>query len=190
MKYDTTNECVRLFISIGPDETLKNKIRNILAVLKQNTTGRYTQDNNIHITLVFIGEIHKSRVEEVKSAMNETNFDAFELKFSQTGRFKRYGGDTVWVGFKEEPALEALHENLSNALINKGFDIDRKKFTPHITLGRQIRYKTNFEDLKRKISFEDGNAPYKMNVLKYSLMKSEVSDGKRVYTQLCVKEAN
>lgn len=184
------DELVRLFISIEPDDLLLKTFDEITYVLKENTRGSYTRSENIHLTLVFIGEIKEEKIDSIKQTMDEVSFDSFEILLSAIGRFKRYGGDIVWVGFKNEKKLELLVENLKAKLLSQGFEIDKKKFTPHITLGRRIKYNTHFDDFLQKVNDKELIKSQKMNVLKYSLMKSEVIDGKRVYTEVYSKHAN
>jgi 2'-5' RNA ligase len=69
---------------------------------------------------------------------------------------------------------------LRKELISNGFKIDDKKFSPHITLGREILLKDNSVwDFKI-------NAAEKVN--KISLMKSERINGKLVYTEVFAKQ--
>jgi 2'-5' RNA ligase len=48
------------------------------------------------------------------------------------------GGDVWWAGIKESKLLIALQNDLTNNLIDAGFMLDKRKYSPHITLGRQI----------------------------------------------------
>ena len=89
---------------------------------------------------------------------------------SEMGTF----GDLLWVGLKGNQGLSAVVRDVRGALDAAGIDYDKKKFVPHITIIRKMN--GNWKSVP---------APKgEMMVKKISLMKSEVKDGKRVYTEI------
>ena len=170
---------MRLFIAINFNEKMKSDLYSVINHLERfSESGNFTRWENLHLTLHFIGET--SNVKALKSAMEKIDTDSFTLEFKGLGRFKRPGGDIYWIGTKKSPALEALHISLSDSLLEKGFTPETGKFKPHLTLGRRINLKENFN----KSEFEKTIPKMESNVTRISLMKSERIAGKLTYTEI------
>jgi len=141
---------LRLFIAINFEDKVKQRIAAVQEQLRKETSrGNFTRRENLHLTLVFLGETAEERLPEIKEIMEcavstETKpFRAFELVFSRAGFFKR-GGKELWhLGIDEEDRagekqLAELQSLLAKELIARNFFIDNRPFTAHITLGREI----------------------------------------------------
>ncbi|MCS4516605.1 2'-5' RNA ligase family protein [Clostridium botulinum] len=57
---------------------------------------------------------------------------------SYIGSFKRRDKEIIWLGIEENKCLITLQRELRNLLINNGFQIEDRKYKPHITIGREI----------------------------------------------------
>jgi 2'-5' RNA ligase len=146
-------------------------------------SGTFTQKDNLHLTLNFIGET--KRLEEVKLAMDKAvgrvMAKSFTLSIGGLGKFKRREGDIYWVGVEREDTLWRLQKEMVKELKSAGFfDIDDFEYTPHLTLGRRVHVN---EDFHHK-DFEAGIVPMQMEVRRISLMKSERLGGRLVYTEI------
>ena len=160
---------MRLFIAIIFTEELKTAItKTMLRLTLAGVKGRYVSTETLHMTMAFLGEVEDP--EAVKSAMKDISWRPFTLRLTQIGNF----GDLVWLGLDGGKDLSALAGKIRSALDAAGIRYDRKKFVPHITL---IRKATGHW---KGVSCPGGA----MRVEKIALMKSEVKDGKRVYTQI------
>ena len=106
--------------------------------------------------------------------MAHTPFQPFELIIEQIGRFKRDGGDIWWTGVQESKPLIQLHRNLTDGLLASGFSIDKRQYSPHITLGRKVI--TNYTP--------QSIIPFGESVSSIDLMKSERVGGKLTYTKI------
>lgn len=175
---------MRLFIAITFDEELKTKLYQVVNQLRSMALqGSFTLKENLHLTLNFIGET--KRVEEVKNAMTQAvsnaNLSAFDLSVKGFGCFKRREGDIYWLGIEHKQELTRLQKLLLKELKEAGFyDIDDREYKPHLTLGRRVRVKEDF-DYK---SFHVPQESMHQRVTKISLMKSERIEGKLTYTEI------
>ena len=160
---------MRLFIAIQLSEEIRSAVTDTLHELKKaGVRGSYVPTQNLHLTVAFIGETRD--VGFAKNAMQTVSYKPFKLGLSEMGAF----GDLLYVGMKGNQGLSALVRDIREALDAAGLPYDKKKFVPHITIIRNM------------------NGPWKtvpapkgeMMVKKVSLMKSEVKDGKRVYTEI------
>lgn len=173
---------MRLFIAVNFNHEITAKLENIIQKLKsQAVQGNFTRRENLHITLAFLGETTK--VSEIKKVMDNVKIGAFQLTIEGFGKFPRSGGDIYWLGVEKNHQLEAIHDQLTAMLLESGFELDKKPFKPHLTLGREIILKENFE----QEVFAKNIAPMRMKVEKISLMKSERINGKLVYTEIYAK---
>ena len=61
---------MRLFIAINFDDSFKTGLLNIINTLKRNgIKGNFTLSDNLHLTLVFLGEIEHSSPSKVKATI-------------------------------------------------------------------------------------------------------------------------
>lgn len=172
---------MRLFIAINFSEEIKDSLCDIMLSLKSSTKqGNFTHRENLHLTLVFLGEIAPARIDYIKRAMDKVSVEKFKLTMGGLGNFRREGGDIYWIGVDKNPALEAIHRQLCADLTESGFCIEKRDFKPHLTIGRQIRMQDNFN----KQEFIKTITSFNMNVDKISLMKSERINGKLTYTEV------
>jgi len=169
---------MRLFIAINFDKKTRDNISSIQSNLKNYSKGSYTHPANIHLTLVFLGEISPEKIENVKQAMSQISLSQINIIFNHVGFFKRNDGDIWWIGLEKNEKLFILQKNLVSALIEYGFNVDRHTFCPHITLGRGIRLS---KEVDRSIFM---NTPFDTKINSISLMRSERINGRLTYTEL------
>lgn len=174
---------MRLFLALLPDNKCRAALEKAARELQNKAKqGNITLDENIHLTLIFIGET--DRLEQVKSCLEKCRGKPFPLAFEDIGRFKRGGGDIVWVGVKPDPALLALHSQLSENLVRAGFDLDNRPYRPHLTLGRRIVFHHSQGLKELQASFPG----CEMTANRISLMCSERINGRLTYTEIAWKE--
>lgn len=170
---------MRLFIAVNFNEDIKDSLQKDMARLAEYTIeGNFSRRENLHLTLVFIGETDD--VEAVKVAMQVIDDAPMTLFISGFGRFRRDAGDIYWRGVKRSKELENIYHKLVKALVNQGFAIDAKPFKPHLTLGRQVVVKPEFDMYK----FEKTLSRLHADVNRISLMKSERVAGRLKYTEI------
>lgn len=174
---------MRLFTAVLFGNGMKDSLYGITERLRGLTDrGSFTDRDNLHLTLNFIGET--DRREQVEQAMRKavanTGTNEFTLTVSGFGRFKRREGDILWVGVEECESLWNLQKELVTRLKEEGFPVDDLSFTPHLTLARRAILVRDFDEK----AFCAGVSPMSMEVKEVSLMKSERIRGKLVYTRI------
>ena len=174
---------MRLFLAILFEEPVKDRLREAMELIRRSTrTSRLTRRENLHLTLVFLGELREAG--KVREAMEEIRTSPFPLEIRGLGRFQRDGGDLYWAGIEPSLPLQNLYLELKNALAGKGIAVEDRPYRPHLTLARQAVEKpeTPFYTLKNRLE------PVKTKAAAVSLMKSERIEGRLVYTELYRKE--
>ena len=166
---------MRLFIAINfNDATASSLIALRDALQSRAAYGRFSALENLHLTLVFLGESDMKQTAAAKTAMDAIKFEPFTITIDRIGRFRRSGGDVWWAGVRENKALSNLHGDLTDKLIAVGFELEKRRYSPHITLGREIV--TN--EPPREIE------PFTGAVSAFELMKSAHIRGKLTYTTI------
>jgi 2'-5' RNA ligase len=172
---------MRLFYAINFSDEIKDRLTDIQSQLRKRVrTGRFSLRDNLHLTLVFIGEVPESRAQALFDITDALVFEPFELLISGLGSFRRDRGSIVWCGIEGGDRLQSLYENLAGRVRNAGFDIEARRYTPHLTLARDVKFPDGF-DLS---AFSEQFEPMKTRVTKASLMKSETIGGRLTYTEI------
>lgn len=172
----------RLFVAVLFDKPVLDGLCNAMEALREHTEqGNFTLRENLHLTLVFIGETPCAA--DVRQAMDAVCMQPFPLKIAGLGRFRRDGGDICWAGVEISSMLSDLYHTLVRSLSAVGFTPENRPYTPHLTLGRKVVLAPEF-DLK---AFGAYIPELSMTVRKISLMKSERIYGKLTYTEIYSK---
>ncbi|HHV99951.1 MAG TPA: RNA 2',3'-cyclic phosphodiesterase [Clostridiaceae bacterium] len=174
---------MRLFIAINFDDQMKNRLHEITQKLKSvSNRGNFTRKENFHLTVVFIGETNKINI--VKQIMDKICAEPFDITIGRLGKFQRNGGDIYWVGVENNEYLSAIYNQLAEELASAGFNIEKRSFRPHLTLGREVILSEKFDEK----AFSNTISPMTIRVERISLMKSERINGVLTYTEVYGKE--
>lgn len=106
------------------------------ALVRLGVRGRFTRQENYHLTLAFLGEV--SRPEDVAAIMDRVELPAFSLLTTRAGRFVSRDGEIWWMGVAPHPGLLSVQARLCRALEEAGFFPDKKAFSPHLTVARKV----------------------------------------------------
>jgi 2'-5' RNA ligase len=145
---------VRLFIAIDLSHTLRESISNEinrLVRLLGSDDIRWVQASNIHLTLKFLGETPKDKVDRIKDKLETaaSQFPPFELQVADFGCFPNIRKPRViWIGVQEKSGvLKQMVKVIETDLEMIGFRRERHPFSAHLTLGR-LRKNTTSSNLR------------------------------------------
>ena len=94
---------MRLFIAVNLSPEMKNALTDAQRTMyDRGVRGRFTPEENLHLTLAFIGEYPSA--DAVMDALSTVTFTPFEIRLDGVGRF----GDLWWAGLRESAALTAV----------------------------------------------------------------------------------
>ncbi|MBN1597943.1 MAG: RNA 2',3'-cyclic phosphodiesterase [Bacteroidales bacterium] len=177
---------IRLFIGIKMNhQDIFKKYQQELQIILPESKINWTSEENFHITLKFLGDVKSYFVNSIKMVLEHItgNCPAFELISDRIGYFgKDSSPKVIWYGFKENQMISSLQNHIASSLERLGFDIEEKRFYPHITLAR-IKYLKELEEFKEFIT---GNKIRKivMRVEDIQLYKSILTQSGPEYTIL------
>lgn len=134
----------RLFVAVEIPGKIKEKIIELQKNFEQRLNDiSWVKPENMHLTLVFLGEADYNQIPNIIACLERIKDDAFEISLAEIGGFPNLNKlHTLWVGVKENSAINDLHEKISKSLGELNFNLDDRKFFPHITFGRLKRPKT------------------------------------------------
>lgn len=124
----------RLFVAIRPPDAMRDRL---LMLMGGVSGARWQTDDQLHLTLRFIGEVDRHTARDVDAALGGVHHPAFAIQVAGLGLFDRRGvPDTLWAGIAPAEPLHALHNKVDRALARVGIAPDSRAFHPHITLAR------------------------------------------------------
>ena len=123
---------MRLFIALRPPVQVRELL---LDIAEGVASARWQDDEQIHVTLRFIGDVERWQAEDVASALAAVRAPAPEVRIAGVGRF----ADTLWAGLAPAEPLAALHRKVDHACVRAGLAPERRAYLPHITLARFAR---------------------------------------------------
>jgi 2'-5' RNA ligase len=131
---------MRLFVALNLPKKDRERIHRATRKLRdEELPVRWVGIEGFHVTLKFLGEVRRERLEEVEQAMVRVAAatKAFRTKFAGFGAFPSVRQPRViWLGVKANPELRCLKQDLEYAFGDIGFEAEVRAFHPHVTLGR------------------------------------------------------
>lgn len=133
---------MRLFVSVDLPEALTAPIEAIQADLSAAGGLTFTDPEQAHLTLKFLGETDPSRLgdleEAIGAAVDTAGVDPFKARVAGIGAFPSESYiRVVWLGVDAgADAFRRLHERLEERTVDLGFDPESHEFTPHVTIAR------------------------------------------------------
>jgi len=124
----------RLFIGIDPPEHVKDRLLDLMDGL---AGARWQSDEQLHLTLRFIGEVDGNRADDIAASLESLHHPRFELALAGVGMFDRRGRpEALWVGVEPKAPVKALHDKVESAMRMAGLPPEGRAYLPHITIAR------------------------------------------------------
>jgi 2'-5' RNA ligase len=133
-------DIVRVFFAIWPDCAVRERLLEIGDSLQRNPgfAGRRIKAENIHLTLVFVGNVDRSGLDALCGAAEgiaKIRKRPFELVIQEVGCWKH--NHIVYAAPRRIPlALKELVSSLRKAIESVGFSTEERTYKPHVTLMR------------------------------------------------------
>lgn len=125
---------MRLFVAIDIPDPVKEQLTGWRMAIRG---ARWAQPDQMHLTLVFLGEQPIGVYHEVCQSLEGVEFMPFELQFEKVGFFgSKKVPRTLWADAFQSPELITLQKRISKRCQDLGIEIEARKFRPHLTLAR------------------------------------------------------
>jgi len=160
----------RVFFALWPDQDVRDELARAAQLLHAACGGRITRTDNVHLTLVFLGEVERSRLDALREAAARVRAPAHVLPVERFGWFRR--NRVAWAGPAQTPAetLELVH-GLEAALKQARFAFDARPYEAHITLLRRAECGKPLPPI----------APIRWRLREFVLVESELNQGGSIY---------
>jgi len=127
----------RLFVALRPPGPIRAQL---CAAMHGISAARWQSDDQLHLTLRFIGEVDRHRAEDIAAALGALHAPVVTARLAGVGLFERQGRPhMVWAGVEPLAPLAALHRKVDQLLARVGVEPETRAFQPHVTLARLNR---------------------------------------------------
>ncbi|TBR11978.1 MAG: RNA 2',3'-cyclic phosphodiesterase [Candidatus Nitrosotenuis sp.] len=167
------------------EQDILSSIKNLQSNLR--IKAKPVELQNMHFTLLFLGEISEDMMERVQNELKTIQFDSFDISFEGVGAFpKPRFPRVVWIGVKNgADQLVKLAKTVEEKLSPLGFKSD-KEFKPHITT---FRIKNKIGDITDELSKYSNEKFGTQKISEIKFKKSVLTPSGPIYSDLQVVKA-
>lgn len=160
----------RLFVAVRPPEGIRGLL---LDAMDDSADFRWQSDEQLHLTLKFIGEVDRPVASDIADALSRVRSPGFRLRIAGMGSFDQRNGGALWAAVEPREPLAALAAKVDRACLAAGIALERRAFHPHITLARWSGRRTR--EVAGVIDRTRGLASDAFAVTAFSLFESRLS---------------
>lgn len=177
---------MRLFVAVDLSDEVREKLSPLLAELSKMSGLKTVEKENLHATLLFLGEVPEMKVPQIREELSKIKFESFKIELSEVGAFPSVSNPrVVWIGAKDDGKLKMLADEVYERLKKLGFKRD-KDFVAHITIAR---VKRRCENLKNFVSIHAKDKFGEMIVDNFKLKQSILRPQGPIYKDVEVFKA-
>jgi 2'-5' RNA ligase len=168
------------------DQGILNSIKNLQSNLR--IEAKPVELQNMHFTLLFLGEISEDMAQKVQNELKTIQFDSFDISFEGVGAFPTPKFPrVVWVGVKNGAEdLVELAKIVEKKLSPLGFKSD-KEFKPHITM---FRIKNKIGDITDELAKYSSEKFGTQKISEIKFKKSVLTPSGPIYSDLQAVKAS
>ena len=171
----------RLFIGVPISENVREKTIPLLNSLSEIAADmNLVAPQNLHFTIKYLGDVDKSKVNEIKEKLNSIEQNKFTISLQNVGVFPSFDRiNVIWIGAEGKefiPLMKKVNEQLDYIRKN-----DHKEEIPHLTIAR-VKTGRNKHLLQEWVKQNQDNEFGEMIVDKIVLYKSELRPEGPVYS--------
>lgn len=133
----------RIFVAIDISMEARSKVSAYIETLRNGfprVRVSWEKAEKLHLTLKFLGETNENQLVELIKIVKEiaAKISNFRLQISDTGVFSNVRNPkTLWIDVRDKQGnLTKISQLLENECEKIGFPKERRKYIPHLTIGR------------------------------------------------------
>ena len=129
---------MRLFVAIDIPAEIKDALRSFVSHLRPTAKIGWSPIDNLHVTTKFIGEWPEPRLEEIKRLLDSVPVKGpIDITVKGLGWFPDPRRPRVfWAGVEGGEPLHALARSTEQAVAELGVPVEKRDYSPHLTLAR------------------------------------------------------
>ncbi len=102
-------------------------------------TGRPVPEDNLHLTLAYMGDVSESVLETLNDLLQTARFPAPRIAFNGLGTFAEMEQGLSFAAVAPSDTLTGLQSKVARLVRTAGAELPRRRFRPHVTLTRANR---------------------------------------------------
>lgn len=177
---------IRSFLAFELPAGIKKTVARISGEVQHSgLDARWVKPENIHLTVVFMGTIKTENIgslgEEVQKVCS--GYGSFDIALKGMGCFpSRQRPRVLWIGLDGNLGrMSQFRDDLQRSLKAFGIKEERRRFKPHLTLGRFRSTRKTGSELEEILkAYEVLQSPFE-SLSELFLFKSELKPGGAVY---------
>ena len=175
---------IRTFLALEFPQTVRNKLYAHAELISGNDKLkhiRWLPKENYHLTLAFLGNMEYVLISslQLKLEQNLSFIKAVPFRFSEITPFPFSGTPKIAAAIPEySEELMQLQHNTAKCVRTFGISLERRRFTPHVTLGR-LKYRS-----RKSLGFQPQRIFIEGVSKKVVILQSELAPKGAIYTSL------
>jgi 2'-5' RNA ligase len=180
---------IRSFLAFELPPDIKRMVKDTSEDVRRTGLDlKWVKVDNIHLTVVFMGNIRSEDVRAIEKEAGDVcfRFEPFKIALKGLGVFPNIRRPRVlWLGLETETErISAFRDSLQERLLTFGVKEEKRAFAPHLTLGR-FRKPERHDPLLGDIISRYADIKTPVGRLEELVMfKSELRPGGAEYTKL------
>jgi 2'-5' RNA ligase len=128
-------ETARLFFALWPAPEVQRALGDVANQVQRECGGRAVPARNIHLTLVFLGDLPRDRAAVLETLASAVKVSRFAMSVDRLEYWRH--NRILWAGMDACPEpLQSLVARMQDSLSGAGFRCEQRPYVPHITLLR------------------------------------------------------
>ena len=150
---------IRTFIALPIPRDTANELGDVAAKMSyqdKSSAVRWVDQENYHVTLAFLGEQHEADLEALAEQLDDhIRQTEFEVVMSHLSPFPDSRPKLLAVMLDKSTEIKSLHQEVITAINSARLLVDKRKFIPHVTLGRYRHSRNHYAgNIPLNVSFE------------------------------------
>lgn len=150
---------IRSFIAVPIPRETSNELGDVSAKMSyqdKSSAVRWVDQENYHITLAFLGEQEQNDLEALAEQLDYSlQQNQFLLNLSHPQPFPENKPKLLAAMANKTDDIVLLHQQVASAVKSSDLQIDKRKFIPHVTLGRYRHSRNSYAGkIPINLSFE------------------------------------
>ena len=131
----------RLFFAVWPDEALSRDLARISGWSTKRSGGRRVPTENLHLTLVFLGDVFPEQSELLSELTGAITVSMIRLTFDQIEFWEKPRILCLASSHTDQGAdLVDIVGRLRSLARSLGLKVENRPYRPHVTLVRKVRH--------------------------------------------------
>lgn len=136
---------MRVFFALWPSSRIQQQLHTLAKQLRSQCQGRVMRAETLHMTLQFIGNIRRPELPKLLAAASKVSAQPFSIQLAKTAYWKHNHIAYATLN-SHAPELDALVLALTTQLAAEGVIYTDSKFSPHVTLLRNVEHTLPTQD--------------------------------------------